>query len=122
MNSGVSGHWPEGVRSLEWLQVEKARPRGGKHVQEDQLAQSAIRTLHRRRRSDGSRRPEQGWPVLKGGLMVTTNAGPGRPHLVNASTDPVVVGLGRLLVGMGVVALAGILTLLWILFTGFRAI
>ena len=54
--------------------------------------------------------------------MVTTNAGPGRPHLVNASTDPVVVGLGRLLMSLGVAALAGIVILLWILFCGFRAI
>ena len=54
--------------------------------------------------------------------MATTNAGPGRPHLVHASTDPVVVGLGRLLIGLGIAALAGILTLLWILFCGFRAI
>ena len=54
--------------------------------------------------------------------MVTTRNGPGRPHQVNASTDPVVVGLGRLLIGLGVAALAGILTLLWILLTGFRAI
>jgi hypothetical protein len=53
--------------------------------------------------------------------MVTTSPGPGRRQLVNTSTDPVVVGLGRLLMGVGVVALAGILTLAWLLIRGFGA-
>ena len=44
--------------------------------------------------------------------MATTSAGSGRPRLVKASTDPVVVGLGRLLMGLGALALVGILTLL----------
>ena len=39
-----------------------------------------------------------------------------RPHRGPVSTDPVVVGLGRLLIGVGVLTLAGALTLVcWIL-------
>lgn len=33
--------------------------------------------------------------------MMSTSSGSGRPQLVYASTDPVVVGLGRLLVTVG---------------------
>ena len=54
--------------------------------------------------------------------MVTTSRGQGRSQLAKAFTDPVVVGLGRLLMGIGLVALAGLLTLAWLILCGFRAL
>lgn len=44
-----------------------------------------------------------------------SGSGPGRSQLVNASSDPVVVGLGRLLVLIGAVALAGMLAVALVL-------
>lgn len=45
-----------------------------------------------------------------------SGSGPGRPQLVKVSTDPVVVGLGRLLVTVGLIALAGAVTIAWLIF------
>lgn len=53
--------------------------------------------------------------------MMTTSTGSGRPQLVYASTDPVVVGLGRLLIGVGVLTLAGMLMLAWLILRGIGA-
>jgi hypothetical protein len=48
--------------------------------------------------------------------MAVSGSGTGRSRLVEDSTDPVVVGLGRLLVGVGVLALLGtLMAALWIL-------
>ena len=39
----------------------------------------------------------------------------GRGHLFDGATDPVVVGLGRILVAVGALALSGMLTLGWLI-------
>ena len=38
-----------------------------------------------------------------------------RTHLFDGATDPVVVGLGRILVGVGALALTGMLALGWLI-------
>ena len=38
-----------------------------------------------------------------------------RTHLFDGATDPVVVGLGRILVGVGALTLSGALTLGWLI-------
>lgn len=38
-----------------------------------------------------------------------------RSHLFDARTDPVVVGLGRILIGVGAVAATGMLVLAWLI-------
>ncbi len=55
--------------------------------------------------------------------MVFSDSGPGRSQLAHTSTDPVVVGLGRLLIGVGVLTLvAGLLTVVWLILCGCGAI
>lgn len=38
-------------------------------------------------------------------------------HLFDGATDPVVVGLGRILIGVGALALTGVLAFGWLLLT-----
>lgn len=47
--------------------------------------------------------------------MFVTSSGSSRSRIVQAATDPVVVGLGRLLVGVGIVTLAGVLAVAWLI-------
>jgi hypothetical protein len=44
-----------------------------------------------------------------------SGSGPGRPQLGDVSTDPVVVGLGRLLVAVGLLGLAAVGTIAWLI-------
>lgn len=50
--------------------------------------------------------------------MVPKNVSPDRSRQVDASTDPVIVGLGRLLVGIGVLALLGSLAVACLILYG----
>ena len=55
--------------------------------------------------------------------MMSSSSGSGRSQLFNAATDPVVVGLGRLLVGVGALLALGVaMTVAWLFLSGFGAI
>jgi len=50
--------------------------------------------------------------------MFSSRSDPGPSPRAHASTDPVVVGLGRLLVGIGLLALAGLITVAGLILFG----
>jgi hypothetical protein len=55
--------------------------------------------------------------------MMSSSSGSDRSQLFSASTDPVVVGLGRLLIGVGaLVALGVAMTVAWLFLGGFGGI
>jgi hypothetical protein len=54
---------------------------------------------------------------------MSSSSGSGRSELFNGATDPVVVGLGRLLIGVGALLALGVaMTVAWLFLNGFGGI